>query len=279
MILIDNSQVILSSIFGQIKGNADLIDESLVRHITLNSYRYFRNRFGDEYGELVICDDSSNCWRKDYFPHYKANRKKNQAKSGQDWSAIYDTLTTIRNEIIETFPYKNMRVERCEADDIIAILCKHMHMQEKIMIVSGDKDFKQLQMYPNVYQYSPIQRKMLDCSDPDSFLFEHIIKGDSSDGIPNVLSDDDVFIDENKRQKPCGAKKIGQLREDRENIESTRNWNRNKMLIDLTQIPEEMEDRIMQHWYYEPIVGSRSKILNYFVEHKLRNLMGDIQEF
>jgi len=279
MILIDNSQVILSSIFGQIKGNADLIDESLVRHITLNSYRYFRNRFGEEFGELVICDDSSNCWRKDFFPFYKANRKKSQEKSGQDWSAIYDTLTTIRNEIIETFPYKNMRVERCEADDIIAVLCKNMHMQEKIMIVSGDKDFKQLQMYPNVYQYSPIQRTMLDCDDPESFLFEHIVKGDSSDGIPNILSDDDVFVNEDKRQKPCGAKKISSLREDRESVESTRNWARNKMLIDLSEIPDEVEDRIMQHWYYEPIVGSRSKIFNYFVEHKLRNLMGDIQEF
>jgi len=279
MILIDNSQVILSSIFGQIKGNADLIDESLVRHITLNSYRYFRNRFGEEFGELVICDDSSNCWRKDFFPFYKANRKKSQEKSGQDWSAIYDTLTTIRNEIIETFPYKNMRVERCEADDIIAVLCKNMHMQEKIMIVSGDKDFKQLQMYPNVYQYSPIQRTMLDCDDPESFLFEHIVKGDSSDGIPNILSDDDVFVNEDKRQKPCGAKKISSLREDRETVESTRNWARNKMLIDLSEIPEEVEDRIMQHWYYEPIVGSRSKIFNYFVEHKLKNLMGDIQEF
>jgi len=120
---------------------------------------------------------------------------------------------------------------------------------------------------------------MLDCADPEDFLFEHIVKGDSGDGIPNILSDDDVFVVEGKRQKPCGAKKINQLREDRETIESTRNWNRNKILIDLSEIPEEMEDRIMQHWYYEPIVGSRSKIFNYFVEHKLKNLMGDIQEF
>lgn len=278
MILIDNSQVILSSIFGQIKGNKDLIDESLVRHITLNSYRYFKNRFGEEYGDLVICDDSSNCWRKDYFPNYKANRKKNQEKSGQDWSAIYDTLTTIRNEIIETFPYKNMRVERCEADDIIAVLCKNLHVNEKIMIISGDKDFKQLQILPNIYQYSPIQRKMLDCDDPSEFLFEHIVKGDSSDGIPNILSDDDVFVVENKRQRPCGAKRIQQMKSDVDNVVKTRNWNRNKVLIDLSEIPSEVEDRIMEKWY-EPIVGNRSKIFDYFVEHKLKNLMGDIQEF
>lgn len=278
MILIDNSQVILSSIFGQIKGNKDLIDESLVRHITLNSYRYFKNRFGEEYGDLVICDDSSNCWRKDYFPNYKANRKKNQEKSGQDWSAIYDTLTTIRNEIIETFPYKNMRVERCEADDIIAVLCKNLHVNEKIMIISGDKDFKQLQILPNIYQYSPIQRKMLDCDDPSEFLFEHIVKGDSSDGIPNILSDDDVFVVEDKRQRPCGAKRIQQMKSDVDNVVKTRNWNRNKVLIDLSEIPSEVEDRIMEKWY-EPIVGNRSKIFDYFVEHKLKNLMGDIQEF
>lgn len=278
MILIDNSQVILSSIFGQIKGNSNLIDESLVRHITLNSYRYFRNRFGDEYGELVICDDSSNCWRKDYFPQYKANRKKNQSKSGQDWSAIYDTLTVIRNEILETFPYKNMRVERCEADDIIAVLCKNFNHVEKILIVSGDKDFKQLQKYGNISQYSPIQKSMLECEDPKDFLIDHIIKGDSSDGIPNILSDDTVFIDEGKRQKPCGAKKMASLKEDMNKLYELRNWGRNELLIDLSMVPPHLEDLIMEKWK-EPVIGDRSKIFDYFVKNKLKNLMGDVQEF
>ena len=144
MILIDNNQVVLSSIFAQTRGNKDL-DEDQVRHITLNIYRSIRNKFSSEYGELIICQDSSNCWRKDIFPQYKAGRKKNQQKDAADWNKIFDVLGTIRREIRETFPYKNISIPRCEADDIIAVLAKKYSPSEKVVIVSSDKDFKQLQ--------------------------------------------------------------------------------------------------------------------------------------
>ena len=278
MILIDNSQVILSSIFAQTKGSVNGIDESLVRHMTLNAYRNFKNKFSSKFGELVICEDSSNCWRKDHFPLYKANRKKNQNKSDVDWSSVYDTLTKVRNEIRDTFPYKNMRVPRTEADDIIAVLARRFHDQEPIMIVSGDKDFKQLQKFPNVQQYSPVQKNMIECDDPEKFLIYHIIKGDASDGIPNVLSEDDVFVCEDKRQKPCGEKKINSLMENLDPVACTENWNRNDTLINLDKIPDEIVNLVVEEWD-TPIVGSKSKVFNYFIEHKLKNLMGDIQEF
>jgi hypothetical protein len=278
MILIDNTQIILSSIFSQYKG-PDEVNEEMIRHITLNTYRYYRNRFYSEYGELVICQDAGNYWRKDIFPHYKQNRKKAQAKDEFYWKQIFETLTMIRNEVAENMPYKTMRVERCEADDIIATLCKHYHPQEKILIVSGDKDFKQLMRYPNIAQYSPNQKGFITCDSPDKFLFEHIVRGDSGDGIPNILSEDDVFIVDEKRQRPLSAKKIdtwsstGSVPHD-----LSSNWNRNQMLVDLSYIPSVYEQSILDE-YKKPVQADRSKIFTYFVNKGLKNLMNDIQDF
>jgi len=278
MILVDNSQVVLSGIFAHTRGDTSTIDENLVRHTALNSYRYIRSRFSGEYGELVICEDSKDCWRKKFFPLYKAARKKSHENDSNDWRAIYDTLTKIRNEVRETFPYKNMKVDNCEADDIIAVITRQHCDNEKIMIVSGDKDFQQLQTSSNVQQYSPIQKKMIVCEDPKRHLIEHVIGGDRSDGVPNILSDDDVFMVEDKRQKPCGKKKIGTIIEDIDNWKTTRNWERNETLVDLNKIPEYIVERIQDEWK-KPTEGSRSKIFNYMVSHKLNNLIGDIQDF
>ena len=278
MILVDNSQVVLSSIFAHTRGDTKSIDENLVRHMALNSYKWIRNRFSSEYGELIICEDSSNCWRKNFFPLYKAARKKSHENDDKDWRSIYDTLTRIRDEVRETFPYKNMKVDNCEADDIIAVITKHYCVSEKIMIISGDKDFQQLQTSDNVQQYSPIQKKMIVCEDPVRHLVEHVIAGDRSDGVPNILSDDDVFMVESKRQKPCGKKKISSILEDINNWNTTRNWERNETLVDLSKIPVYIVDRIFDEWE-KPTEGSRSKIFNYMVEHKLTNLIGDIQDF
>ena len=278
MILVDNSQVVLSGIFAHTRGDTSTIDENLVRHTALNSYRYIRSRFSGDYGELVICEDSKDCWRKKFFPLYKAARKKSHENDSNDWRAIYDTLTKIRNEVRETFPYKNMKVDNCEADDIIAVITRQHCDNEKIMIVSGDKDFQQLQTSSNVNQYSPIQKKMIVCEDPKRHLIEHVIGGDRSDGVPNILSDDDVFMVEDKRQKPCGKKKISTIIEDIDNWKTTRNWERNETLVDLSKIPVYIVDRILDEWE-KPTEGSRSKIFNYMVSHKLNNLIGDIQDF
>jgi 5'-3' exonuclease len=278
MILIDNNQVILSSIFAQTRGNTDL-DEDQVRHITLNVYRSIRNKFFSEYGELIICQDSSNCWRKDIFPQYKAGRKKNQQKDAEDWNKIFDVLGTIRREIRDTFPYKNIAIPRCEADDIIAVLTKKHSPSEKVVIVSSDKDFKQLQRYENVKQYCLRKKQFLIEEDPERFLFDHIMYGDSSDGIPNVLSGDNVFVD-GIRQRPISKKKLEKLYRQEEDlsVECVRNWDRNSQLVDLDRIPEKYVIEILDAFEESPI-GARSNIFNYFVGNKLRMLMENIQDF
>ncbi len=273
----DNNQLIIASLFQSMKQEAEL-SEDLVRHLILNTYRMYRTKFKSKYGEIVICSDGGSTWRKEIFPLYKANRKKSQEKSSVDWTKMHDIMNVIRGEMQENFPYRNVQIRGIEADDIIATLAKHYHTQEKIMIVSNDKDFQQLQKYPNVEQYSPLKKRLLSCSNPEQFIVEHIIKGDTSDGIPNILSDDDSFVDENKRQKPCGEKRIAQIKEELDAWCDTDNWKRNKSLIDFSSIPEDVESVILDEYRKEP-KGNRGKILNYFIDKKLKLLTNHIEEF
>lgn len=281
MILCDMNQIILSNIFALTKKSED-IDKNLIRHVTLNSIRLFRNKFAKDYGEMVLVFDAGNYWRKDLFEHYKATRKIKQNQSETDWSAIFNMIHEVKEEIEENLPYKVMTVARAEADDIIAYLAKTNHQNEPVVIISSDKDFQQLQKYPGVKQFSPRTKKMVVCSNPQEFLNDHIIRGDSSDGIPNILSDADCFVNPDKRQKPLTKKVLSAILDDIAFNEAPKNyednWERNKSIIDMDSIPEWLEESIQDEWN-KPIRGSRSNIFNYFVKNRLKNLMECIEEF
>ena len=205
MILLDYSQIALSNIIVQ-----KVDSEELIRHMILNSIRMYNKKYRDEYGQMVICTDGFNTWRKEYFPQYKAARKKNRTESNLDWNEIFRVLNQIREDLANHFPYKVVHMEGCEADDVIGALTidsQEFGKNEPIMIISSDKDFIQLQRYSNVKQFSPIQKKAVSDPNPRKYLFEHILKGDKGDGIPNILSGDNTFVDE-IRQSPMTAKKI-----------------------------------------------------------------------
>jgi len=286
MILIDMNQVCISNLMMQIgsKRQND-VDESLVRHMVLNSLRMYRSRFGEKYGELVLCYDSKKYWRREYFPNYKSNRKKDREASGLDWNLIFETLNNIRDEIRDNFPYKVIEVEGAEADDCIATIVDYVSKTptayEKVLILSGDKDFIQLQKHNFVKQFSPVLKKFVDGQDPHLYIREHILKGDRSDGVPNFLSADDTFVNE-LRQKPLAKKKISTWVEldpaDFCTEEMLRNYQRNKTLIDLECIPSELKEKILIS-YLKPAIGDRSKLLNYFIQKRLKNLMDDIGDF
>ena len=206
MILVDMNQISLASMMMHLHmSKSKEIDENMVRHMILNSLRMYRTKFSSEFGELVLCYDSKHYWRRDYFPQYKSGRRKTREKSEHDWDAIFLCLNKIRDELRDNMPYKFMEVYGAEADDIIGVLCSEY--SDEIMIISGDKDFIQLQKYPNVKQYSPITKKSVNGANPGGYLKEHIFRGDTGDGVPNVLSPDNTFTD-GLRQKPLGKKKI-----------------------------------------------------------------------
>jgi len=278
MLLIDNNQIILANIFQAAK-DGEPLNEDYVRHTVLNSYRKYHTKFR-QYGEMILCNDGNNYWRKDVFPYYKANRKKQQELKKDEWKAVFEVLDTIRDEIKEVFPYPSIRLQGAEADDIIYTLCKTHYQTEKVLIVSNDKDFQQLQIFPNVEQYSPTTDKYLTCSDPRGFLFEHIIGGDSSDGVPNMLSDDDTFVADGKRQTPMTQKRINQLKKDAESSEFYENpkYVRNSTLIDMSNVPTDLQDRILDAYNNQKGKG-RDKLLQYFIDHRLKSLMPHLEEF
>lgn len=300
MIIVDYSQTAISTLMAELAGRTDVeIRKDLIRHMIINAIRSYRVKFGAEYGELVIACDSKKYWRKDKFEYYKAGRKKARADSGFDWKLIFDTLGEIRAELKEFFPYAVVDVEGAEADDVIAVLAAWTQTNDlaapeglfgepepqPVLILSGDHDFIQLQKYKNVSQYSPIHKKWIK---PDSsiqhYLMEHIIKGDKGDGIPNILSSDDTFVTD-ARQRPITAKKMEpwlSITPDEfhtvVDTETARNFQRNRYLIDFDYIPDTVRNNIIGAWTTQPR-KDRSQLLNYFMEHRMKNLIDSLGDF
>jgi 5'-3' exonuclease len=283
MIIVDFNQVMISNLMMQIGNHTNIpIEEGLFRHMVINSLRSYKQKFGDEYGEMVIACDDKNYWRKNYFPYYKANRKKTREASEINWASVFDTFNKIKNEIRDNFPYRVIQVEHAEADDIIATLVTRFGGPEgdTILILSGDKDFVQLQTLKNVKQYDPVRKKWITVDDPNKFLFEHILKGDAGDGVPNVLSDDDTFVSD-KRQKPLTQKKIDKIYNDGVFLldkVADRNFMRNKYMVDLSMVPPDIRTEVINK--YENESGKdRSKLFNYFINNKLKLMMENVGDF
>ncbi len=281
--LIDYNQIILATLFVSIGKHTNIyIDENSIRHMFLNTIRSVRKKFYAEYGEIVICADGKNSWRKAAFPYYKANRKKDRDASELDWNHLFSIMSTIRTELKEIFPYKIIHLDHLEADDSIGTICNEfgtpLNSGERFIIYSSDKDYIQLHTHGNVDQYDPVRKKWIRNNDPDKYLAEHILRGDVGDGIPNVLSPDNALAI-GERQKPLTAKRIEALMDEANMDETTRSrYYRNKMLIDLTQIPAEYQAQILAEYAREP-KPDRNKMFNYFLEKRLQHLLPHIGEF
>ena len=275
--LVDFSQIVIGSYMTASK-YAD-VDMDVLRPPVLNSLRIYRTKFIEEYGELILCCDDRKTWRKEMFPNYKASRKKSRQVSGIDWQNLYDCLNQLKDELRYWFPYKLIQIEKAEADDIIATLVGLI--SERTLILSSDKDFVQLQTF-NIRQYSPMQKKFVDSESAERSLHEKIVRGDVGDGIPNIMSDDNVFVDEGRRQKPVTKKKVDAWYDLDPDMyctaEMLRNYKRNKQLVDLGEVPESIRINITKQ-FETTQVGERSRLLTYFVNHRLKNLTENLSEF
>ena len=282
MIIFDFNQVAISNLMEQIGSSKTAVEESLVRHMILNSLRTYVKKFRDSHGpEVIIACDNKKYWRRDIFPHYKASRKKIREASGHDWATIFECLSKIKQELKDYSPYKVIDVDTAEADDIIAVLAMKYSATQKVMILSSDKDFAQLQKYPNVDQYSPILKKHIKEPLPAAQLKQLIIRGDKGDGIPNILSADDCFVTAT-RQKPITEVKIikwmNQQPTEFCNEEMLRNYSRNEMLIDLAKIPDGLKQNILDT-YGDTKAKTKQQFMNYLMSNRLKNLLEVIDEF
>ena len=282
MILVDYQQIAISNLMEQIGSSNSSVDENLVRHMILNTIRTYVKKFKATHGpEVVIACDNRNYWRRDIYPYYKAGRKKARDASGHDWSSIFESLNKIREELKEFSPYKVIDIDGAEADDIIATLAQKFSGTQKIMILSSDKDFAQLQRFKNVEQFSPILKKFIKEPFPLVQLKQMVIRGDKGDGIPNILSPDDVFVSGGRQRPITEAKILGWMNQEPKDFcdeSMMRNYSRNELLIDLSKIPETIREKILNS-YEESKGKTKQEFLNYMISRKLKNLIEVINEF
>ena len=281
MILLDFSQTMIGSFMAMGKGNV-VVEEDLLRHTVLNTILQYKKTHRHIYDGsvgpgLVICCDSAKNWRRDSFPEYKANRKTKRENDTTDWKSLFEFLHEMVEDLRNYFPYKVVKVDRAEADDVIATLVDYV-ATNPTLIISSDKDFIQLQKYEGVSQWSPLTKDFVK-GDPDESLLEKLIKGDSGDGVPNILSSDDTFIMPGKRQRPISSKKMELWKTDKNDWtqEMHRNFQRNKAMVDLEETPESIRINIINQFNEQRVHHGR--LMDYFVEKRLKNLMEHIGDF
>ena len=282
MILIDYNGIAIGNVVVQRLA----ADENLIRHMILNSIRMYRQKFHKEFGEVVIVADGAGNWRKEAYPQYKANRKKSRDESSIDWENVFRIINMVRDEIRDNFPYKVMHQYGCEADDVIAQIAletQEFGKHEPVMIVSADKDFIQLQKYDNIKQFSPMTKKYVNHDNPRLYMMEHIFRGDGGDGVPNVLSDDNVFV-EGRRQSPVTKKKIEAWIESEDlqqamGQEIYRNYLRNKKMIDLTETPSNVKSEIINNYESQDPWNNKKKVFPYLISKRCKLLLENVQEF
>ena len=295
MIITDYSQLAISTLMAELRGRADAeISTPLIRHMIINALRSYKVKYGREFGELVIACDNKHYWRKQMFPFYKANRKKARDTSGFDWNAIFIALNQVKQELAENFPYPVIEVDTAEADDVIAglVVWSQTHdlvqqgldeVPQPVLILSGDHDFIQLQRYKNVKQYSPVHKKWIKAGESvDRVLMEHILSGDKGDGIPNFMSPDDVFV-AGGRQAPIRKKDLDLWKDlSIDHWDSTpyaNNIKRNSQMIDLLKVPHDITNSVINNYTSQKTVRDKSQLLNYFIAHKMKNLIEHVTEF
>ena len=275
MILVDANQIAISHLMVRQKIedgiNIDSVRRSIVRVLAR-----IQKKFGPEYGQMVLCYDDKSYWRSQVFPYYKKNRKQERETSKYDWDMVFSVLNKIRDEIRRNLPYYVIQVQGAEADDVIATLCRNHHIEDKILILSADKDFIQLQRYASVKQYDPIRNRWIVNENPVQYLQEHIIRGDRSDGIPNILTCDDAIVN-GKAQKKMSKEKISALASmdpsDFTNYIRLRNWKRNSELIDFAKIPRPIVDNILmtfQKYRVKPSID-----IQYFIDNNIQDLIDE----
>jgi len=284
ILIFDMSQILFANLMAYVNNKhieeKSQLSEDLLRHMILNTIRAIKSKY-TQFNDVVIAVDSSS-WRYKIFKYYKAKRKAQRDQYQIDWKQAIDIFGKITSEIKDNFPYRVIKVENAEADDIIAQIAYLKGNETDIMIISGDKDLRQLQTNKRVYQYDPIRKRDIREDDPQQYLLEHILRGDTSDNIPNVLSDDDCLVTDGKRQTALTSQKmrtvIQQLDSGTVDKKTLAYYHRNDKLINLQNTPQPIKEEIVSQ--FEQQGGkTRSKLFKYFVSKQLTSLISNIQDF
>jgi 5'-3' exonuclease len=261
----------------------------ILRHMIMDSVRMNVAQFKSFNKPVVIASDGRASWRKDIFKYYKFKRPEERAKLAPnvDWKVIYELITEIVDDFEKNFPFVCVRNNRAEGDDIVGALVKHYHAQNQfdgIMIISGDKDFKQLHYDSRIRQYSPVLKDYVKSEGAEIERKKIILSGDRLDGVPNVLSPDNSFADKIRQRKLMPKIKAELMAyaspDDIREAVIKRNYYRNMVLTDLNMTPKDIRaDIIEQFETKRNKLPPTMKVFNYLVSKQLVELSSKAGDF
>lgn len=294
-VLIDFNNIIYASFFMEIKNNALQEtggNEYLLRHMFYTKLLALKREFHAKPADMYICMDHKVNWRKRHFEYYKASRAKKREESEIDFQFLFDLMDSMESEMKTSLPFNVLREEGLEADDWIAILSE---TDQPVIVVSTDKDFYQLLTKPNVKIYNHVKLETVTLSKPPHVeKWVKILNGDTGDGIPNVFSDSDTFICEEKRQKAFGERKAEMLlnevapmlifpepilKEHFKKLGLLENFNRNNLLINFDEIPDEIRKKANDTIQMLKPSMNQVRMLAYLTQKNLVQLSSRVHEF
>lgn len=238
----------------------------------------------EETNEVVLAVDAHKSWRKLFFKRYKESRKVTRDSSDVDWDTFHEQLNSLVEELREYLPFKTLKIENCEADDIIGVLCLSMR-NSNFVVVSNDEDYNQLcDPTGRVKIFNPKAKDFMRCDDPEYFIISKCLMGQSKDDIFNVKTSSDWGLTEEtqkdgkpKRKPGFGPKTLEKVMKEgyeewlkKHKLED--NFERNRVLIDFNKIPSTINKRIMSSYmaykYPDP-----SNIYEFFKKNNFRSFL------
>ena len=273
-LLIDISPLAYRTLFAN-KEDFKMLGENILRHNLLGSIFYYIDRFKPN--KVFVCFecDGKN-WRKEKFDFYKAQRKEAREKQDVNWDEFYSFTSSFYNELKENFPFYVLKHDKLEADDIVSILVKKFLGNDNIMI-TNDGDYKQLLKYPGVKFFDSMKGIFNECDSPKKFLETKIIMGDRSDNIPPIRPRFGEKTAEKLIESEEIYKMLNEVDPDGQPCELKRNYDRNKLLIDLENTPRDLVESLenMVDEYQPP---TSKYMVTYFRTKRLVEHLGNISK-
>lgn len=289
VMIIDISNISVATLMNNFKpANQNDISLSIVRHLVLDTLRNNVVKFKGEYPEIVIAFDDNKYWRRSKAWYYKKKRSIDHENSDWDWDRLNSFLHPTFDEIRTVMPYKGIRVDFAEADDVIGVVTKDAVAKGKrVLIVSADTDFIELQKYSGVRQWSPTLKKWVKpkYGSPRNDLRMKIIKGDKKDSIACIKARSDYILSKVEGER-APAIRASELEIWLDAVDPTTEmppewaarYKENEILRDFDFIPKDIADSILEA-YNSPKLGSKSKMETYFMENKLKRMFEKLSDF
>ncbi len=271
-IYIDFSVLAYRNLFSM-KSTIDQFGYEILRHVFLKNILAYIRDFNPN--KVFIAVDVGQSWRKKVYSLYKGKRKEARDKQDVDWEKFYGICNSVVDELKKNFPFYTIGINHVEADDIIAYLVRNEDTDNEKVIITSDRDYIQLLKYNNTKIFDPLKNKFMECLNPFHALELKICSGDKSDNIPPIYH----RWGEKTAEKNILSGNLKKMLEQKDNngepCEISRNYERNKKLIDMEKLPKSVEKGI-DLYLEEYKISSTKSIMKYFIENKLSELLGDI---